>query len=421
MTLLKSDWQAGAVNMKNKLNLVVYGVLLAALAWWSWILTAPNLVLSTWAPYWNWQNWMWQTFYANRALICVLYAAIISALLIIFWKITKEQKFARPKHFLVTMCVTALPLLFSFNALSFDVFNYLFNAKMVAVYHANPHEQVALDFSSDPWTRFMHNTHTAAPYGYAWTGISLIPFYLSGGKFASAWLMTRGGNFLLLIATGILMCKWQKKIAGKYDFKSLALFFFNPLVLIELLMNMHNDLWMMWPALWALYLIYPSQKNGEWTKVKAGKIMLSAAALFFSMTIKYSTLTLLPVWLFLLILPWLKKNKLMKIKKLAYTYIFDGAAGLMFLPLLTSRAQLFHPWYLLWSLSFLPFCKSKIVQTSLLILSATSLYRYLPNLWVNGYETETLFYQQLITIVPLLFYLIGIYAHKVLLYVQKNK
>src|SRR3990172_6981226 len=59
--------------------------------------------------------------------------------------------------------------------LSSDIYNYIFNAKMVWVYGANPHRQVALNFPDDQWLRFMHNTHTPAPYGYGWTMLSLVP------------------------------------------------------------------------------------------------------------------------------------------------------------------------------------------------------------------------------------------------------
>jgi len=313
-------------------------------------------------------------------------------------------------------------LLFSFNALSFDVFNYLFNAKMVAVYQANPHQQVALDFSGDPWIRFMHNTHTTAPYGPGWTAVSLLPFYGSFGKFLPAWLSFRLLNLVLLIVTFFVVLAGQKKVFAKKNYSALALFFFNPLVLLELIMNMHNDLWMMLPALLALILIYPQAKNKQFLPVKIKNIIFSLLLFIFSVSIKYASVIILPLWLFLFLLPFLSKikTKLQLSFQFIYRYLFDFAAVLMFLPLLTSRSQLFHPWYLIWSLIFLPFVKNKIIQTSLLILSFSSLLRYLPYLQENGYNDYTLFYQQLISLVPFLIYLLSCYAKKVLQNVKKN-
>ncbi len=408
--------------MKNKIILSFYFIFLTLLAWWSWTLTAPNLVLSSWAPYWNLQQWLWQTFYSNRHFISQFYLLTIIGLFLAFLFLLAYQKFATIKHFLFTLVLLSLPLLFSFNALSFDVFNYLFNAKMVAVYQANPHQQVALDFSGDPWTRFMHNTHTTAPYGYGWTAISLLPFYGSFGKFLPAWLSFRFLNFALLIITFLVIFAGQKKVLAKNNWSTLALFFFNPLVLIELIMNMHNDLWMMLPALFSLILLYPQLKNHQFLPVKIKNIFLSLLLITFSISIKYASIILLPLWLFLFLLPFLGKikTKLQFLFQFLYHYLFDFAAVFMFLPLLTARSQLFHPWYLIWSLIFLPFAKNKIIQTSLIILSFSSLLRYLPYLQENGYNDYTLFYQQLISLVPVLIYLFSCYAQKIICHVKKN-
>lgn len=417
--------------MKNKFLLIIYFLLFAALAWWSWILTAPNLVLTQWAPYWNWQQWLWQTFYSNRAFISWFYLVLVIALSVVFLLILVRQKFASRRSFFKALIFISLPLIFSFNALSNDVFNYLFNAKMVAVYHANPHQQVALDFAADDWVRFMHNTHTTAPYGYGWTAISLLPYTWSLGKFLPAWLSFRLLNFGLLLATFFIASNFIRRQQSKINYSQLTLFFFNPLVLIELLMNMHNDLWMMLPALWSLFLIYPAQKNHIFLRPKISHQIFSVLLFAFSCSIKYASLALVPFWLFLFFLPILSpfkkllinksQNIIQKLANFILTYFFDGCAIVMFLPLLTSRAQLFHPWYLIWSLVFLPFVKNKIIRTSLLILSFSSLLRYLPFLWENGYNDNTLFYQQLLSIVPCSLYLLSCYGHQVLSHVQKQK
>jgi hypothetical protein len=36
-------------------------------AWFSYALTAPNLILSQWALYWQFQQYMWETYFNNRA------------------------------------------------------------------------------------------------------------------------------------------------------------------------------------------------------------------------------------------------------------------------------------------------------------------------------------------------------------------
>lgn len=411
--------------MKNKFTLILYFICLSVFAWWTWILTAPNLVLTSWAPYWNWQQWMWNTFYHSRSFISQTYLLLIIALFCLFFNLVRRQQFANFKNFALSLAICCLPLICSFNALSFDVFNYLFNAKMVAVYQADPHQQTALNFTDDDWTRFMHNTNTPAPYGYGWTAISLIPYYLAGGKFTLSWFGVRIFNIILLSLTLLLMSKYQKKLNDKNDWQALALFFFNPLVLIEVLTNMHNDLWMMLPALWSILLITVNtqtnleKKSSPYTVKNINQILGSAVLLLLSSTIKYATLILIPLWIAIFVLRF--KTKISDLLKKWQAYIFDAAAVLMFLPLLTTRSQFFHPWYLLWSLIFIPFVKNKTVRTSLLILSFSSLVRYVPVLQEGGFGSWTLLEQQLITFVPLLIYLIFYLGQNIYALFQKQK
>src|SRR3989304_7698662 len=153
--------------------LSLYFLLLLAYGWLSYALTSPNLVLSSADWYWRYQMHMWATFYNNRPLLTYYYAGLISlitliycALLLVLKRQTKIPTFPTFGFYLLIIS----PLIFASNALSYDIFNYIFNAKMLVIYHANPHLHTALEFAFDPWVRFMHNIHTPAPYGYGWTG-----------------------------------------------------------------------------------------------------------------------------------------------------------------------------------------------------------------------------------------------------------
>jgi len=356
----------------------------------SYSLTAPNLVLSTNPDYWQWQTWMWQTFFNNRQLLTITYSLILTGLflgygLLIYLFATNQQRF-NFKQLIVAVLFLVLPLIFSNNALSYDVFNYIFNAKMVAVYHANPHVQTALEFSTDTWTRFMHNTHTPAPYGYGWTALSMIPYAFGLGKFITTWVSFRLFSLLSLFLLMLIYQRYVKKI-------NLQLFMvlFNPLLLIEVVSNSHNDLWMMVPAIVSLMLVSRQPQKIGWSLV----------LLLFSISIKFATLILLPIWLGLVFY-----HRQSFFSNLLSNYWPLMASVLMFIPLLSTRSQLFHPWYLIWALVWLPFIKSSHTWINLiLIFSASSLFRYLPYLYYGQHTTQTLFQQQLVTWIPALLYL----------------
>ncbi len=43
-------------------------------------LTDPNLVLSSWQPYWQFQQWSWKTFFLNREVLVATYVLLLVAL-----------------------------------------------------------------------------------------------------------------------------------------------------------------------------------------------------------------------------------------------------------------------------------------------------------------------------------------------------
>lgn len=404
--------------------LVIYMAGFELYGWFSYSLTDPNLVLSSWSPYWQFQTWMWQTFFTNSTLLSQTYALLISALLgwwgWLLWQHRSNTLKLTPgtKHrVLVAVGLLCLPLLFSYNALSHDVFNYLFNAKMVVEFQANPHVQVALDFAEDDWTRFMRNTHTPAPYGYGWTALSLAPYLLGFGKFITTWISFRLASILSLF--GLVIVSWWllRKLNRAVPSWALIATFFNPLLLIEIVSNSHNDLWMMVPAIAACGLLLPTNQK----KVKFWQILVSAGFLGLSISTKLATLVLVPLWLALLIFP--KEPLLKKWWPLA-------ASWALFVPLLTLRSQQFHPWYLTWLLVWIPVYTVSAQQTlasfsgqvvpprlskqldqglqraakiwtwGLLALTASSLYRYLPWLLAGGFNGPVLLHQKLITWIP---------------------
>jgi hypothetical protein len=411
-----------------KFLLSLYTVLLALYAVFSYSLTDPNLVLSNWKPYWNFQLWMWETFFHNAVLLSWVYGGLLALLFVVYlWIIQVLQRSSLEyqrdwKVYCLVYGLVVLPLFFSYNALSHDVFNYIFNAKMVAVFNANPHVKVALDYAYDPWTRFMHNTHTPAPYWYGWTALSLIPFYIGMGKFMVTWLAFRAWSVLSIVLLYFGIQYAAKIFTGeKLQAHQLALVFFNPLLIIEIISNAHNDLWMVVPAVIATAIITsldPQQRP------QPKKLLTAVALLGVSISIKLATAALLPLLIVLVLeknsifaiadivagyLPFFKKlpaKLLHSLDSYIAQYVPYAAAALLFIPLLTLRSQQFHPWYWTWVLVWVPFIKVQWLKTVVILFSVSSMFRYLPWLWTGGFDGNVLLYQKLITWLPILIYLI---------------
>jgi len=437
-----------------KFFLIIYFLLLVLYSIFSYSLTAPNLVLTSWQPYWQFQTWMWEVFFNDRQLLAYTFTALMLGLFFVYTLIlrslkkearsTKHEERNKFQNFrfkifkycfefryssfeikaLLVYFLITVPLLFSNNALSYDVFNYMFNAKVVMQYGGNPHTSVPLNYSQDEWLRFMHNTHTVAPYGYGWTALSLIPYSLGLGKFLPTWVIFRLFSYLSIFLLYFSLKFLAKNLNLKLTTWNLGLLFLNPLFLIEIISNSHNDLFMLVPAVVSLALVInpktESLKPKQIFKKKQEiiKLRLSALLLAFSVSIKLATVVLIPIWLILVLsLFKFKISSLFRVSDLGFR-IFENnfilfSSIFLFLPLITERSKQFLPWYLLWSLVWIPLLAAKkrhsgrdpesgvkarkLWVSLLLIFSLTSMLRYIPYLWFGDYAGQVDLYQKLIT------------------------
>ena len=297
----------------------------------------------------------------QKLLSSLIFSLLIVAIFINYLVISFQKKYYDKKLLKVTIILILVFSLFAYPFLSHDLFNYLFNARMLLVYAKNPHVHTALEFSFDPWTRFMHNTHTAAPYGYLFTLFSLIPVFLGFGNFTlSLWLIK------LFIASFFIGAAYLLyKIAQENNqpsLKPLYLFILNPLFLIETFINGHNDSLMIFFVFLSIYF-YISSKNSF------KKIFISSSFFIISVLIKYATIAVLPVFLI--------AQKFKKINP------FTFSAIALFLILFTRIGQT-HAWYLLWSFSFILLSPHKTLINLAILLSLGGLIRYIP--YINNHQ-----------------------------------
>jgi len=417
--------------------LVLFFLVLVLYAVFSYILTDPNLVLSSQPIYWNFQTYLWDHFYNNPKFISWSFAFLILMMFLGYaWvvSILKERKtefkFDFKSKYLWIYTLLISPLVFSYNALSHDIFNYMFNAKMVLVYGANPHIRTAMEFAeTDSWVRFMHNIHTYAPYGYGWTALSLIPSFLGMEKFLPTLFLFRLFMILSIVFLFFAMQHLSRTLNRRNLYlHELALVFFNPLFLLEVISNYHNDLWMMAPAVLAVSMILRLMRvNNAKNHLKKSAVyfVMASLLLIFSISIKLVTVLIAPLFILgLLVVFFLQKySELIKSRfrfPIPTILVSKGLlffvswlekllpallAIVLFLPLFTARSQQFLPWYLLWVLPWAPFIRSKILRNLILIFSLSAMLRYLP--WLSNsfeYSNEIIFQQKMITwTIPLIY------------------
>ena len=238
---------------------------------------------------------------------------------------------------------------------------------MVLQYQVDPHRQVAVDFP-DPMVGFMRNIHTPAPYFYGWTIISLVPFLLGFNRIFPEIISFKFFSVFFFFLTFWLLKKILQKLKFKNINQRLVLFLLNPLILIEVIGVGHNDLVMMAPALASFYFLIRLKKEK--------KIKFFLCSIFYvlcSISIKYATIVLLPLFII-----WYLKPKKIDLG-------LWGAVLLFLLPFIRPLEQL-HSWYLIWPLTWIFLSKKIKTLYFFIFLSFFALLRYAPYIWYGNWD-----------------------------------
>ncbi len=311
-----------------------------------------NLTLSSNPTYQSIQRQLTAIGYFNRPLSTVIFFSILIGLVTCYlllvtrsekWKLTNKQLW-------LLLLVAGCLLLFSYPSFAHDIFNYMFDARTIVKYGQNPYFTTPLDFPQDDWTRFMRWTHVGSVYPPGWL-ITTVPFYLLGlGKFTLALL-----SFKLLGLISFLASSWlMLKIAGH---KAWILWSFNPMVLIESLSSVHNEITMVAFTLLAFYMT-GIKKGPALLTTRPGLIIKSTPyiSLIFAGLVKYTSF---------LLLPFLRRPVL------AAGAAWTGAGAFFFV-------REINPWYILLPVAISFMSKNKYLTYLSLASSILVMYRYYP-------------------------------------------
>lgn len=209
---------------------LIYAIVLGIASVYSYVLLDPNITLLNHPAWTAFRDAAVQIGYHNRPLSTAIYLAILAGFTgMHIWTLRRKQK---PDPIKIALLIGGI-LTFSYPFLSHDLFNYMFDAKILTFYHQNPYVRIGLDYPDDTWIRFMHWVHRPYPYGPVFLAVSAVPSLLGMGKFLIHYFLIKAlfGGFYIASVYYI----------GRFN-KSLALFFAtSPLVLVEILISSHNE------------------------------------------------------------------------------------------------------------------------------------------------------------------------------------
>jgi hypothetical protein len=344
-----------------------YLALIIGLFLYSYTQVDLNLTLSELSLWQVFQKFFQHIGYFDRPFSTILFVVIVLLIFLFYILFLRLARFWNIRGFWILIIATTLVLTFSYNAFSYDLFNYIFDAKIVTFYHQNPYEHKALDYLYDPWITFMRSTHRVYPYGLTWLGLTIPLSFLGFNVFLPTLYLFKALMAASFLGTVYFLKKIIDNVKIQNAWYGISLFAFNPLVLIESLVSAHNDIVMMFFAIFALYLLLSK------------KYIFSFTFLAVSIGIKFATVLLLPVFIYIAIMQL--KNKTIDLKKI-FMIIFILmciAVAMVSFSSGTNKNPELQPWYFLIALPFAALvAQKKLVAILTICVSLGMLASYIP-------------------------------------------
>ena len=371
---------------KYKSLVIVYCLFITCLAIYSYSQVDLNLTLNQSPFYLSFQQRLTNLGYLHRPFSTSIFVFLIFSFLIShfsFLHLVKKKALGVKQVFFLIALTTAL-LLLSYPAFSHDIFNYIFDAKVVWTYKQNPWKKSPFEFFGDPMLRFMRWVHRPSVYPPGWVGLSLPVVIFAFDKFILQLFLMKFLIALFHLGTAFLIFRILGKIAPKKQLLGTVLFAFSPVVIIENLISPHNDIAMSFFALLSIYLFLKK----KWT--------FSFLSLLFSIGIKYVTAVFLPFW----VLGYFLNKKGVKID-FALVFRFLAWVSLFVFAVFVFKFE-FQPWYLMWVIPFAALAiEDKVLVGLTTALSIAALLRYAPFLYYGHYDPPVPRIKLCLTIIPI--------------------
>ncbi len=246
----------------------------------------------------------------------IIYLIIISLLITIYFLIIKKRKqlFKDTKSVMKFILIVSLIFVFTVPMFSSDVFYYLGIGRLNSEYGQNPYyismkqyvDDNNININADTVMLQGYNSYwakTTVVYGPIWTIICAVVAKLSLGNIDFGLFVFKMVN----LAIHMLNCYFIYKLSKKNIF--VLLYGLNPFIILEGIINVHNDIFVVLLLLIALYFL-----------IKKKKLFFSILFLAIATGIKYFTVLLLP---FFIIYYYRKEKPLFRfIKCIEYGIVF---------------------------------------------------------------------------------------------------
>ena len=357
----------------KRLFFIGYALILLSVTIISWGFVDTNFPIKI-LPAWN--AFIFSHRYISTAIYTVSDIALFACYGFFMWLVVKNQ--ADLKFILTLIIITVALLFFSFPAFAYDIFNYVATAKVAFFYHENPYVVMPIEIPNEPMLAFMHAANKVALYGFVWILLTFVPWLAGLGNLILTVFAFKA--YMLLFYGICLYFIWR---ISEKNLTALTFFALNPLVILETMISAHNDVAMMALALAAFYLL------------KKNKTVMSVIFLFLSVFIKFATLALIPVFIYVI---YSRHKK----RKIVWDKVWMWSAIAMYIPFfLSPLREEIYSWYLIWPLTFVSLVLEEKLLTWITVGFSFGLpFRFAPFLFTGDWGGFTPLIKKMVTFLP---------------------
>lgn len=229
-----------------------------SLPYWTWLRTAayvlaPNTLLSAQAG-------------SAATLVAVLGYIAIAALAFGSWlkamRVARSVEVQSPSGLLLMTAALAIPLLLLPGLVSDDLYLYNLYGRTIAVYGANPVLLPPSAFPADPHLPWVHWSELPSAYGPLWLMLSAALSALGAASLTGTVVIYRLAGLALHLMTAWMLWQLLRERRPAAALPGVIFYAWNPLVLLEVVANAHNDVLV---ALFALLLVGAASRQ-RWSR-----------------------------------------------------------------------------------------------------------------------------------------------------------
>lgn len=218
----------------------------------------------------------------GRLIIAFL---LLASLYFLGWKAAQSVSHRRVAWIMVMVGIAASAaiLLYLYPYDAADIFDNISHGRIIAIYHANPFQQVTIDFPQDPFFHYPGWPKVPSAYGPLWEMMAGLTASLAGDGIFENVIAFKLLPAIFVVISVALTAVFMLRVDPKRALSSVWLLGMNPLVLYETFGHGHNDMAM---VVWIIAAVLAIDRR---------KFSLAILALVIGGLIKYIPLLLIPV------------------------------------------------------------------------------------------------------------------------------